>query len=312
MLDNLDERLMQAKARVRSKHKLESMLGQTQKVVREEQSKCSNLKVKLAEEKADADKLDELSLTGLFYSVLGTKDERLEKERQEFLAAKLKHEEAAESLEDAQQEVQCLRDELARLAEADAEYDRLLDEKEKLLAETGDDRAKKLLDMSEPLTDLNSDGKELQEAIAAGQTALNSLRQVRSELGSAANWGTWDMLGGGIISTMAKHSKIESAKEHAHQAQQQLRRFQEELADADQRLHVSLDIGGFSKFADFFFDSLIADWVVHSKISEASSACSSTISRVSSAVNECRRRLAETEQDIEKLNIAKQEFIEQA
>jgi DNA repair exonuclease SbcCD ATPase subunit len=312
MLGNLDERLTQAKTQLRVKQKFESMLRQAQNVVRDERSKSSNLKEKLADEKADVDKLEKLSLTGLFYSVLGTKDERLEQERQEFLAAKLKHEEAVKSLEDAQREVNRLSDELTPLADAGADYDRLIVEKEKLLAEAGDDNAKKLLDMSEQLADLNSDRKELQEAIAAGQTTLNSLRQVSSELGSAANWGTWDMFGGGMISTMAKHSKIDSAKQHAHQAQRQLRRFQEELADADHRLHVSLEIGGFSKFADFFFDGLIADWVVQSKISEASSACSSTMNRVSSAINECRRRLAETEQDIKKLTSSKQEFIESA
>ena len=75
---------------------------------------------------------------------------------------------------------------------------------------------------------------------------------------------------------------------------------------------VSLEIGGFSKFADYFFDGLIADWVVQSKIQQASSACSSTISRVTSAVSECRRRLTETEQDIEKVSEGRQEFIEQA
>ena len=312
MLDKLDERLMQVKARIRSKQKLESMLRQAQHVVQEEQSKCSTLKGRLADEKADVDKLEGLSLTGLFYSVLGTKDERLEKERQEFLAAKLKYEVAVESLEDAQQEVQRLCDELAPFANADAKYDHLISEKEKLLASAGDDRAEKLLALSEKLADLNSDRQELQEAIQAGQAALNSLQQVSSELGSAANWGTWDVLGGGMISTMVKHSKIDSAKEHAHHAQRQLRRFQEELADADQRLQVSLEIGGFSKFADFFFDGLIADWVVQSKIHEASSACSSTISRVTSAISECRRRLRETERDIKTVAKGRQEFIEQA
>ena len=182
----------------------------------------------------------------------------------------------------------------------------------RFLASCGDIRAKRLLEMSEQLADLNSDRQEIREAIAAGQTALNTLEQVKSELGSAANWGTWDMLGGGMISTMAKHSRIDSAKEHAHRAQRQLRRFQEELADTNERLALSLEIGGFSKFADFFFDDLIADWIVQSKLSEASSACSTTISKVSSAVNQCQRKLAETEQEIEKLSKDRQDFIETA
>jgi hypothetical protein len=166
--------------------------------------------------------------------------------------------------------------------------------------------------MSEQLADLKVDRKEIREAIAAGKTALNTLEQVKTELGSAANWGTWDMLGGGMISTMVKHSKIDSAKEHAHRAQQQLRRFQDELADTNERLHMSLEIGGFCKFADFFFDGLIADWVVQSKVSEASSACSRTISSVLSAVDRCQRKLAETEQEIEALRQRRRDFIETA
>ena len=81
MLDKLNERLIQAKRRLRSKQKLESMLRQSQQVVREEQAKCSDRKDKLTDEKADVDRLEGLSMTGLFYSVLGTKDERLGRER---------------------------------------------------------------------------------------------------------------------------------------------------------------------------------------------------------------------------------------
>lgn len=312
MLGNLDERLSKAKLRLRSQQKFEAMLRQAQQTVLVEQAKCSDLKDKLEREQADVDKLEGLSLTGLFYSVLGAKSEQIEKERQEFLAAKLKYDEAVDSLEDAEQEEQRIRAELAPFAGANAEYDRLLVEKEDLLTGAGDDRAKELLAMSEQLADLDSDRKELNEAIRAGHTALSSLQKVSSELQSAANWGTWDMFGGGMVSTMAKHSKIDSAKECARQAQRQLRRFQEELADADQRLHVALDIGGFSKFADFFFDGLIADWVVQTKISEATSACSSTKSKVSSAINECQQRLSETEKEIEKLNSRRQAFIERA
>ena len=87
---------------------------------------------------------------------------------------------------------------------------------------------------------------------------------------------------------------------------------QEELADANQRLQVALEIEGFSKFADFFFDGLIADWVVQSKIQRASSACSSTMSRVRSAISECRKRLADTERDLKKVTDDRQAFVERA
>jgi hypothetical protein len=312
MLTEINDRLMQTKERLRSKRKLEAMLSQAQLTLHEEQGKSSKLKDRLVSEKADVDKLEGLSLTGLFYSVLGTKGEHLDKEKEEYLSAKLKYDESVEAVEDARKGVKGLREELAAFEHVDQEYDSLIGEKERLLAGGNDPRGERLLALSEQLADLTSDRKELREAVQAGEAAKKALEQVQSELRSAANWGTWDMLGGGMLSTMAKHSKIDSAKRHAHHAQSQLRRFQQELADADQRLHVSLEIGGFSKFADYFFDGLIVDWVAQSKIREASSACSSTVSRVSSAVAECRRRLSETERNIKQVSNQRRESIEQA
>ena len=311
MLDELNRRLMQTKERLRSKQKLDAMLAQVQTNLRESQYASSQLKERLASEKADVDKLESLSLTGMFYSVLGTKREHLDREKQEYVAAKLKYDESVEAVTDLQAEANRLRQELEAFPSVGHDYERLIKEKESLLANGNNPRAKRLLGLSEQLADLKSDQKELTEAIQAGDAASRGLRQVQTALQSAANWGTWDMLGGGMLSTMAKHSKIDSAKRHAHAAQRQLRRFEEELADAGQRLNVSLEIGGFSKFADYFFDGLIADWVVQSKIQKASSACSSAMSQVSSSVGECRRRLSETERECEQVERQRREFIEE-
>jgi len=312
MFDELNLRLTQTKERIRSKQKLEAMLAQVQAALRQSEARSSELKERLASEKADVDKLESLSLTGMFYSVLGTKREHLDKEKQEHLAAKLKYDESVEAVTDLQAERTRLQQELESYQSVEHDYSRLIKEKESLLASSQDPRADRLLGFTEQLADLVSDEKELTEAVQAGESALRALRDVQSDLQSAANWGTWDMLGGGMLSTMAKHSKIDSARQRAHAAQRQLRRFQEELADAGQRLNVSLEIGGFSKFADFFFDGLIADWVVQSKIREASSACSSALSRVSSAVGECRRRLDETKREREAVHQQRHVLVEQA
>ena len=118
------------------------------------------------------------------------------------------------------------------------------------------------------------------------------------------------MLGGDMIATIAKHSKIDSAKQKGQYAQLNLERFQEELADAGVRLNLALEIDGFSKFADFFFDGIISDWIVQSKIHNASSVCSATLTCVQLAVHQCERRLKEVNQAIEGLNNSRLEFIE--
>ena len=64
--------------------------------------------------------------------------------------------------------------------------------------------------------------KETQEAISAGERALSSLRNAQNELSSAKNWGLFDMLGGGFVSTLVKHGKMDNAKRYMEQAKYDL------------------------------------------------------------------------------------------
>ena len=56
--------------------------------------------------------------------------------------------------------------------------------------------------------------RERQEAIDAGERALDSLYGVRKELESAGNWGLLDMFGGGMFTTFVKHSKMNDAQRY--------------------------------------------------------------------------------------------------
>ena len=310
---DINDRLTLAKERLRHRQKLDAMLRQAREVLAEEQRKQTRNEQVLAREQRDVEKLEGLSLTGLFHAVLGTKEERLEKERQEYLAAKLKHHEATQAAGEAMLQVERLERELAPYRNAAAEYDRVIEEKERFISQGGGERAAELLDLSERLAELESDRKELKEAVAAGEKARYALEEASGELRSAEGWGTWDLLGGGTLATMAKHSRIDSARERAEEARRHLHRFREELADADRRLHVSLgEIGGFSTFADYFLDGLIADWVVQSRVRQSLEACSSAVSQVAAALGECRRRLAEVEREIEQVATRRREFVERA
>lgn len=312
MSGELDERLQRAKQRLRRRQKLQSQLAEAQSLLEEERARLRKHNRRLEEERADVQELEGLSLTGLFYTVLGSKEQQHERERQEFLEAKLKHEEASEAVEAVEQDVRRLREELAGLSDASKEYEQLIEEKEQSLAGADDGRAAQVAEFSEQLADLEADQQELEEAIEAGRSALESLESVRSVLQSAGNWGTWDMIGGGAISTAIKHSKIDEAKRAAQEAQRRLRLFREELAGAGARLHVSLDIGGLAKIGDYFFDGLITDWIVQSKIRDAQSACESGISQVRSILETCQKQLDETEQETKEVEQQRRRFIESA
>lgn len=107
---------------------------------------------------------------------------------------------------------------------------------------------------------------EVREAREAGVRALNSLRMAQHNLRKAGNWGIVDILGGGAISSLIKHSKIADARTCMQRAEADLDTFRRELAD----IRVpDLQIGGFLTFADFFFDGLLSDLIVQSRIRDA-------------------------------------------
>lgn len=131
--------------------------------------------------------------------------------------------------------------------------------------------------------------KEIREAIQAGQEALSYLKQAKECLNSAGNWGLVDLLGGGLISTFVKHSKMNDAEKLVQQARSALKRFQRELTDVDQVSDFHIETGDFVAFADYFFDGLIADWLVQSRISEAKRQVDNAIQRVSYILGQLQR-----------------------
>ena len=58
------------------------------------------------------------------------------------------------------------------------------------------------------MTDMVNNRKEINEAIVAGDMALNSLYAAQEKLDSAKGWSWLDMFGGGFLTDMIKHSKI--------------------------------------------------------------------------------------------------------
>ena len=131
--------------------------------------------------------------------------------------------------------------------------------------------------------------REIQEAVAAGERALDSLRAVEKSLNSAGGWGLFDMFGGGMFSTMIKQSKINDARGELEAARYALRSFEKELQDVSRAVDLRIDIGSFLSFADFFFDNFFVDWMVQSKIDQAKSQVSQAIRQVEGILTELRR-----------------------
>lgn len=130
--------------------------------------------------------------------------------------------------------------------------------------------------------------KEIQEAIVAGENALHSLQMAQEKLNSASSWGFFDMLGGGLFSTIIKRSRMEEAQNLMEDAKYNLSIFQKELKDVNIPLNLRVEVGSFLSFADFFFDGFVADYLVQTKINDAKAQVSEAINRVQYILSELR------------------------
>lgn len=122
--------------------------------------------------------------------------------------------------------------------------------------------------------------KEIEEAITAADNALYHLNKANDALSSAGNWGVLDLLGGGFISSLAKHSKMSEAQSELQMAKNAVQNFKRELMDVNQAVNINIDISDFLTFADFFFDGLVADWLVQSRIRKAQKQIKDAISQI--------------------------------
>ena len=121
---------------------------------------------------------------------------------------------------------------------------------------------------------------EIREAIQAADITLDHLRRAKECLDRAGNWGLVDMLGGGLLSTFMKHRKMGHAEQELTQARDAMRSFARELRDVDGAVNVQIRVDDFLGFADYFFDGLIVDWMMQSRIGTAKGQVADAINQV--------------------------------
>lgn len=312
MFSEISERLTQAIEKKRLKEKTELDLRQVEQSLAKKSQSVEALKEQLRREQVDVEKLEKLSLTRLFYSVLGSREQQVDKERQEMLAAQLKYQQAARALEDLQADRASLERQLAELRGVEEDYSALLARKEELLRQSRPEIAAQLLRLTEQVANGQAETREIDEAIAAALGVHAALERVIASLESAEGWGTWDMLGGGLLSTMAKHSEIDDARAAVEEVQSRMNRFNRELADVQRSMEVRIDIGPLDTFADFFFDGLIMDWVVQSKIQDSLAQAKQAQSKISRASDDLQRLRARVQGDLQSLKAQRAALVERS
>ncbi|MRH44165.1 hypothetical protein GH741_16100 [Aquibacillus halophilus] len=252
MLNEYQKKLLNEKQKMREFNRLERETIGLKTELDKLADKENAYKRKLNQEQVDVEKLEGLSITGIFITLAGKKLERLDKEKREVVAAQLKWQEASEARQDVEKELADLAERMNRLGNPKEKYDEFLRQKQEYLLTTSHEDGERSFELLNKIADLNADSKEINEALDAGSLASKSLSDARESLNKAKNWGTLDMFGGGLISTSLKHSNMDTAREEVHRAQKLLRKFSYELEDIGHTFQVDLSISGGLTFMDYF------------------------------------------------------------
>lgn len=277
----------------RKKH-LESMVAQQQSRQNGLREKTELLKTAMNIEQKDVDRLEKGGLVAFFYEMIGKKNEKLEKERGEAYAARLKYNAAAEELESLENSLRRNRVELESLADAPAQYEKHLCRVLEEIKASNDPKAAQIMELEQRMVDLQSLLKELREAIAAGKASKADADSAKGHLVDAEDWGTWDMFGGGMLADIAKYDALDSAQAAINRLQTKLSAFRTELVDVSIEAKLQVTIDGFTEFADVFFDGFFADWMVMDQIRTSMES----INRVGRQLTEVLGRLTVMETDV--------------
>ena len=299
--------------KVAKKPLLESKLYELHTQRRQYDNQVISLRVAFRKEQEDVEKLEGRSLTNYFYQVIGKLDDKLDQERKEAYAAKVKLDAAERELAGIESDIKEIQEQITDVLVAEARYKDALDLKRRQFKDSGTQVADQILSMEERIASLQAQKQEIKEAISAGFSARSTADRILSELEDADGWNTWDILGGGgIITHMAKHSHLDEAQDLVQELQSQLRRFKTELADIQISANMQVNIDGFLRFADYFFDGLFADWAVGDKISQSLSSVSNTKSEINRMLDKLNDMERAVDQKIQQKKTKLEQFVVKA
>ena len=205
-------------------------------------------------EKEDVERLEKQSLSTFVQNILGTYDEKLEKEKKEEVQAKIELDRAGTLLEGAHELLDILDEEILRREE---ELNLVRED----LMRTNPTFREQVTQQEKELIKLKQEEKEIKEAIAAGEHVLDEIDGVLKELDSANSMATWDMFTDSFFIDLMKYDKIGKAEKELAYLERALDRYQKELKDVD--LETSLayeELSQMSRAFDIFFDNIFSDW----------------------------------------------------
>lgn len=258
---------------------------------------------KMDKEHADVVKLEKMSKRLLFAKILGDQSQQLERERQEYLQAVLEYNSIADEIDLLEFEQSVLESKVVDIAQIKKDRDYYIKLKEQKMMFHKGALPKRAKELNLELDKLYGFKREIKEATEVALQVEKLIIVARKDLERVERFGYQEMYGSGSYSSYAKKRYIDKAIKGAMKINYALNKLDKELSDIYSQ-YVFLSIYKYQNFIDSFYDHLITDWVLVSKLSNAMSA-------LVTAENQIKRIMATLNNDLHRSNEKVQELVEE-
>lgn len=256
---------------VRRRHerdRLQNQLDNAQRTVALKQAQQAELAERLAHEQADVDRLNGLSWSALYYSILNQKQERLTREEAEVAEAELAYADGNEQLRRATEAVNALTQQLANYASVDQDYSALIAQKQAIIHQRWDETGRTYDQLTKAVDEADRLLVETAEAGRAGLAVLDQVAKTHALLKEAQRLGYFDMFGGAITSII-KLNRLDQVRQQTHELTEALQQFSSEYGDVGRTLEHTVDLDGWSRAGEILFDNIFTDIATQSRIDRA-------------------------------------------
>lgn len=273
-------------------------LQRTKSEMEEALSRENTINRQVDKELKDIERLEGLSTRAIFYKVLGSKEEQIDKERQEYLEVVLKADSIKEEINLLQYELDILEGKMDQSADLNHKLEVLKAKREEEIIRLDPVRRAQLVTLSKQLEVQYQLQPELQEAMDMSLKCHALLGQVVDQLGRVRNWGQWPAQRRGMHSLHQRRQAMDRARNLTFQVKHHLNLLDQELRDVGQRLDMEIDMGALSKFSDFFFNNIITDWILNQQVSSSMDAARSAHHHVQDIIEGLQSRIKAAEGEI--------------
>ncbi|MBK1809570.1 hypothetical protein JHL18_02775 [Clostridium sp. YIM B02505] len=311
----LNEKIRNAKEEIKEKEHIERKINSAEELLTEYERELKDIKARLHKEEMDIKKFEGITLSNFLALLFHNKEEKLDKEKQEYIEAKIKFDQCEQKIKAVKDDLKLLKEKFSVVSNAVVKYKNLIEEKEADMKNFGSWATKEKLNIMEnDRLNLSASIKELSEAISAGERLLGAIDNANESISSAMNWGKADIFMDSMFISMAKHQKIDDAQAKLNNIPYLVDKFKKELSDVSvvsNEISQTITFSSFTKTFDIFFDNIFTDIAVQSKIEDSYYKLKNLRAEVERCANRLQYKIEEDQNKLIKLDLEINKFIEE-